>query len=36
MEVVRSGLFIPEEMIKGASANAFYGTVDARLSMMSQ
>lgn len=28
--VVRSGLFIPEEMIKGASAAAFYGTIDAR------
>src|ERR1700730_9012641 len=31
MEVVRSGLFIAEEMIKGASASAFYGTVDATL-----
>jgi hypothetical protein len=31
LKVVRSGLFIPEEMVKGASASAFYGTVDAQL-----
>jgi hypothetical protein len=30
MKVVRSGLFIPDEMVKGASASAFYGTIDAR------
>ena len=28
---VRSGLFIPEEMVKGNSAVVFYGTVDAHL-----
>lgn len=28
---VRSGLFIPEEMVKGNSAVVFYGTVDAKL-----
>lgn len=31
IKVVRSGLFIPEEMVKGASASAFYSTVDAQL-----
>jgi Tfp pilus tip-associated adhesin PilY1 len=30
MIVVRSGLYIAEEMVKGASASAFYGTIDAR------
>jgi hypothetical protein len=31
IEQVRSGLFIPEEMIKGNSAAVFYGTIDAQL-----
>jgi hypothetical protein len=31
IQVVRSGLFIPTEMVRGASEGAFYGTVDARL-----
>jgi hypothetical protein len=31
LETVRSGLFIPEEMVTGASASAFYGTVDHEL-----
>ncbi|GJE54564.1 phage tail protein [Methylobacterium thuringiense] len=29
--VVRSGLFIPDEMVTGASAEAFYGSVDTDL-----
>lgn len=29
--VARSGLYIPEEMVKGNSAVVFYGTVEARL-----
>ena len=31
IEVVRSGLYIPNEMVTGNSAVVFYGTVDARL-----
>ena len=31
IEQVRSGLFIPTEMVTGKSAVVFYGTVDARL-----
>lgn len=31
VEQVRSGLFIPNEMVIGKSAVVFYGTVDARL-----
>ena len=30
LEVVRSGLYLAEEMVKGESAEALYGTVDAR------
>jgi len=36
IEQVRSGLFIPEEMIKGNSAVMFYGTVDAHLASAAQ
>jgi hypothetical protein len=31
IKAVRSGLFIPEEMVTGKSAVVFYGTVNARL-----
>lgn len=31
IEVARSGLFIPEEMVKGATESAFYASVDSTL-----
>lgn len=31
IEQIKSGLYIPEEMVKGNSAVVFYGTVEARL-----